>query len=588
MLENGIGSLDASNVSPDHNVSVEPLLVDRIEVLRGPATLLYGSSAVGGVVNVIDNRIPQLAPDNPFSGRVETRYGSASRERTGIVALTVGHETLAVQINALRTRADDVSIPGYADPTNPVNQGTLTNSAISTKSGSVGATAFGNQSQIGIAVSEYDTVYGVPIGEPINIDLQQRRIDLRAETSHPVAVFDSAKVRFGLADYHHAEVDTTTGIANTTFHNKAYEGRVELVQKPFGPLTGTVGAQFTRRNFSAVGEEVVTPQSITTSQALFLLESLKIKPLLTLQFGGRLERQHIKLGAVDPTLPAYPGYAATSGQQRTDQAVSFSTGAVIHPSKDYSIGLSAAYSQRNPTAQELFSSGPHGGTGSYEIGTSQLKKESSLGLDLVVRKRAGFVTGSVGGFVNRFQNFIFEQRDPLIYFNEDSGTFLPYPAPPSTEHLPIYQFVAKDALFYGGEAEISLHLIDRDTARLHLDLTADTVHAQQTTDDQPLPRIPPFRLGAALRYENGPWDLGLSARHAFAQNRTALGESTTAGYTLYGADATYRFSLAKVQWELFAQGTNLANQDARISTSFLKEIAPLPGRNLSLGVRLSF
>jgi|UniRef100_UPI00404A5A5B iron complex outermembrane recepter protein len=588
MLENGIGSLDASNVSPDHNVSVEPLLVERIEVLRGPATLLYGSSAVGGVVNVIDNRIPSTALDHPFTGRIEARYSSAANERTGIVALTTGNEKLVMQVNGLRTNTDDVSIPWFADPANPIDQDTLTNSAIATKNGSVGATTFWSNGHVGVAVSEYDTVYGVPVGEPISIDMQQRRLDFRAAITEPFAVFESAKLRFGIADYRHAEVDTSSGTTNTSFQNKAYEGRLEFVQQTVGELTGTLGAQFTRSDFSAIGEEVVTPPYVTTAQSVFLLESLKVSPQLTWQFGGRIEQQQIKLGVVDPTLPAYPGYVVASGDKRTDTALSLSTGAVIYPAKDWSLGLSAAYSERNPTAQELFSHGPHGGTGSYEIGTSNLPQEKSLGLDFTVRKRASFVTGSVGVFLNRFQNFIFEQEDATTYFDEDSGAFLPYPVPADDGFLPIYQYVARDAVFYGGEAELSLHLLEHETERLHLDLTADTVHAQQTTDDQPLPRIPPFRVGAALRYEKGPWDLGLSARHAFKQTRTAPGETDTAAYTLLGADATYRFTIGRIEYEVFAHGTNLANSDARISTSVLKDIAPLPGRSVDFGVRLNF
>ena len=588
MLDNGIGSLDASNVSPDHNVSIEPLLVERIEVLRGPATLLYGSSAVGGVVNVIDNRIPATAPDRPVSGQLEARYGSAANERTGIVALTVGNDRLAVQVNGLRTETDDVAIPGFADPANPMNEATLTNSAISTKSGTVGATTFRSAGNAGVAVSNYATVYGVPVGEPIKIDMTQRRVDFRAEITQPFALFEAAKLRFGLADYRHAEIDTATGTANTTFRNRAHEGRLELSQKAMGNLTGTVGAQFTRSDFSAVGEEVVTPPYVTSTAAAFLLESLKLSPQFTLQFGGRLERQQIDLGTVDPVLTPYPGYAAASGESHTDTALSLSTGAVIYPVKDWSLGLSAAYSEHNPTAQERFSHGPHGGTGSYEIGTSNLPQEKSFGLDFTVRKRSGFVTGSAGVFLNRFQNFIFEQEDSLTYFDDASGYFLAYPVPAGDESLPIYQYIARDAVFYGGEAELSLHLLEQETERLHLDLTADSVHAQQTTDDQPLPRIPPFRFGAALRYENGAWDLGLSARHAFKQTRTAPGETDTAGYTLLSADATYRFTVGRFEWEIFAHGTNLADEDARISTSFLKDIAPLPGRSVNIGARLSF
>lgn len=588
MLDNGVGSLDASNVSPDHNVSVEPLLVDRIEVLRGPATLLYGNSAVGGVVNVIDNRIPTTAPDHLLSGRTEFRYDSAAEERTGVIAVTAGGPDFAFQVNGLRTETDDVRIPGHADPANPADEGTLVNSAVSTRSVSIGGTRFGESGNIGVAVSEYDTVYGVPVGEPIAIDLRQRRADLRAELTRPSGPFKSAKFRLGLADYTHAEVDRSTGLTNTTFKNKAYEARLELAQRDAGDLTGTVGLQTSRSDFSADGEEVVTPPTLTLNHALFVLESYQARPDLTLQLGGRYEFQSIELGAVDPLLPAYPGYSATTGEKRTARGFSLSAGAVYYPAKDYSLGFSLAYTQRLPVAQEVFSNGPHGGTGAYEIGSAGLGKETSLGLDLTLRKRAGFVTGAAGVFVNRIQDFIFEQKDTAQYFDEDTGAFLPYPEPPDAAFLPIYQFIAKDALFYGGEAELALHLVDTETHHLHLDLTADYVHARQTTDDEPLPRIPPLRAGAALRYDSGPWNAGLSLRHSFRQDQIAPGETETASYTLLGADLSYRLTRARAEWEFFARGTNLTDEDARVSTSFLKDIAPLPGRSLTLGLRLAF
>jgi iron complex outermembrane receptor protein len=426
------------------------------------------------------------------------------------------------------------------------------------------------------------------VGEPIAIDMQQRRLDFRGEIADPFAAFKSAKIRFGLADYAHAEVDTTTGLPNTTFHNKAWEGRVDLAQQDVGNLTGTVGFQAARSDFSAVGEEVVTPATLTHSQALFVLESYKLDSALTLQFGGRYEHQSIRLGDVDPLLPAYPGYAATTGEKRDDHGCSFSTGLVWYPVKDYSVGLSVAYSQRLPVAQELFSNGPHGGTDAYEIGSSGLDREDSVGVDLTVRRRAGFVTGTVGAFVNRFSNFVFEQRDPDRYFDEGSGAFLPYPVAPGAEFLPIYQFVARDAVFWGGEADLTFHLLENESGHLHLDLTSDYVHAQQTTDDEPLPRIPPLRVGAGLRYEHGRWTAGASLRHAFRQDRVASAETETAGYTLVGADLSYRLPVGKSEWELFARGTNLADEEARVSTSFLKDVAPLPGRSITTGVRVTF
>ncbi|MBI2496880.1 MAG: TonB-dependent receptor [Opitutae bacterium] len=588
MLDNGVGSLDASSVSPDHNVSVEPLLVDRIEVLRGPATLLYGSSAVGGAVNVIDNRIPAAAPDHPLGGRAEFRFDSAANERTGVLAVTAGNATAAIQVNGLRTETDDVRIPGYADPANPTDRGTLANSAISTRSFSAGGARFGAAGNVGVAVSEYATVYGVPVGEPINIDMRQRRLDFRAERTRPFGAFKSARFRFGLADYTHAEIDATTGLPNTTFRNKAYEGRLELAQQDTDVLTGTVGLQSSRSDFSARGEEVVTPPAVTGSHAIFALESWQVDPQLVLQFGGRVEQQTIKLGQVDPLLPAYPGYAATTKEKRTDHGLSLSVGAVYYPAKDYSLGFSLAYTQRLPVAQEIFSHGPHGGTGAYEIGSAGLGREVSLGLDLTLRKRAGLVTGSVGAYVNKIRDFVFEQRDPANYFDEAGGTFLPYPVPPGDSYLPVYQFIAKDAFFYGAEAELMIHLRDTDTERLHLDLTADYVHAEQTTDHEPLPRIPPLRAGVALRHARGPWQTGVSVRHSFRQDRVAPGETETAGYTLVGADLSYRFIRAGGEWEIFARGSNLTDADARVSTSFLKDIAPLPGRSLTCGLRVTF
>ena len=591
MLENGVGSLDASNVSPDHNVSVEPLLVERIEVLRGPATLLYGSSAVGGVVNVIDNRIPSATPAAPFGGIAEFRYESAAKERTGVFATGAGSSRLAVQVNGARTTTSDVAIPAYADPEHPSDRGALVNSARSTTSASVGATAFSSAGSLGVSLSAYDTRYGVPVGEPIAIDLEQRRLDLRGEITRPSAFFKSAKLRVGVADYKHSEVDLDSGDINTTFNNQAYEGRLELIQQESGNLTGTVGYQIARSDFSAVGAEVVTPPSVTQSHALFAVESYKVSPALSLEFGGRYEFQSIRLGEVDAALPAYPGYTARSGQKKTDHGLSVSTGAVYYPAKDYSLGLSVAYSQRLPVATERFSNGPHGGTGSYEIGTTGLGAENSLGLDLTLRKRAGFITGSAGVFVHRFDNFIFEQRDRRRYYDDATGTLRNYPVRAGAEFLPVYQFVARDALFFGAEAELQFHLIDGPDRRLHLALLADTVRAEQTTDDQPLPRIPPSRLGLGLNFEQGRWTLGTEARHSFKQTRFTAEETETAGYTLVGVHALYRFAdrgPGHPGLELFARGDNLTDADARLATSFLKAIAPLPGRSFTVGARLSF
>lgn len=583
MLDNGVGSLDASNVSPDHNTAIEPLLVDRIEVLRGPSALLYGSAGVGGVVNVIDNRIPAAPSTTVINGRAEARYESASNERTGVFVVGGGNQHFGYQVEGLRTRTDDLEIPGYAQQGAgaPADQpkGTLPSSALSTKSASVGGSYFFQDGFIGVAASEYDTTYGVPTGDDpaTSIDLQQRRIDLRGEAMNRPGFVKGVRARLGFADYTHSELSGGT-VANTTFKNKAYEGRVEFVQQTVGALSGTFGLQTSRSDFSAVGEEVVTPPTVTSNQAVFALEDYKVTPALTLQVGGRYEYQTITLGEVSSVLPAFPGFSARTGEKRTDQGVSTSIGAVYYPTQDYSLGFALAYSQRLPVAQELFSNGPHGGTGAYEVGTSDLEKEKSLGLDLTFRKRAGFLTGSIGAFVNRFSGFIFEQQLP----DEEK------PLTNNPDDLAPFQFVAKDALFYGGEAEGMIHLVDTQTDRVHVELMSDYVHAQQTTDHRPLPRIPPWRAGAALRWEHGAWTGGVDLKHVFRQNRISDRETETPGYTLVGADLSYGFLANGVNYTLFLQGTNLADEEARVHSSFLKDFAPLAGRSVRVGLRAMF
>jgi iron complex outermembrane receptor protein len=580
VLQSGIGALDASNISPDHNTAIEPLFADRIEVLRGPATLLYGSSAVGGVVNVIDNRIPEHAPDRPFSGAVEARGFGPADETAGITALTFGRDDFAVQLNAMSLQSGNVRIPGVAriDPDAPADQpsGVLPNSDIETNSLSLGATWFGKTGHLGAAVSDYETDYGVPVDEPISISMRQHRLDLHGEITEPFGIFRGARAQFGLGDYTHSEISDHTTV-NTTFRNKAWEGRIELPHALGDFVTGTLGAQFSRSDFSAVGDEVVTPPSITETQAVFATEEWKRGPI-ALQLGGRVESESIRLGDVPDGLPPVPGYAATSGEKKPFTGVSGSTGVVFYPAKDWSTALSLAYSERMPTAQELFSNGPHGGTNAWEVGQVGLGVEKSVGLDLSVRKRAGWITGSVSAFVNRFHGFIFEQQLP------DAAI----PSDVNPEGLTPYQFTAKDAEFYGAEAEITAHLIERENYSVHLQITSDYVHAEQTTDHVPLPRIPPFRIGTGLRFDAGRWHGGVELRHVSDQDRIAEMETPTPGYDLLNADVSYVLPAGRVTYELFARGTNLTNEEARVHASFLKDFSPLPGRGVLAGVRAMF
>jgi len=582
VLANGIGTLDASNVSPDHAVALEPLLASRIEVLRGPSTLLYGSSAVGGAVNVIDNAIPDAAPSGPTRGAVELRAGGAARETAGVLAVGGGTGRLATQLNLLHLRTDDAGIPGVArhDAEAPGDQprGILPGSASTTSSGSLGAATFWDGGRAGLALSRFTTEYGVPTGEeePTTIRLRRHRLEGEAELTRDLGLLRGAKARFALGDYRHDELGQDD--VHATFTNRAWETRLELPHAPLGPVSGLLGAQLSQGDFAASGEEVSTPASLTTNGAIFLLEDLPLGPRWSLQLGGRLEAQSIALGNVTPGLPRLAGYSARSGQRRASLGTSASLGLVFRPAPDWAVAASVAHSERLPTAQELFSNGPHGGTRSYEIGTSGLGVERSLGLDLSLRRRAGFITGSIGVFTNRFADFIFQRK-------------LPAAALPASAHggeLTPYQFVATDARFTGGEADVLVHLLENQHTRLHLAFTSDLVRATATRNGEPLPRITPRRHTVRLSYEDGRWHALAEVRRVEAQHRVSPDESPTAGYALLNASVSFLIPGQRTSCEVFLRGRNLANVAAREHGSFLKDRAPLPGRGVLAGLRLTF
>ncbi|MBM3855982.1 MAG: TonB-dependent receptor, partial [Verrucomicrobia bacterium] len=473
VLDNGVGALDASGLSPDHNTTLEPLFASRLEVLRGPSTLLYGSSAVGGVVNVIDNAIPDAAAANPAAGAFELRAGGAARERTAVVSAGGGRPRLAARVNALYRRSGDLRIPGVPrrDHDAPAVQppGILPGSSSETFSGSLGAGVSWAAGKAGAALHHYDTEYGVPAGDGIFIQMRQTRLALEGEATRPFGIFRGATARLGLGAYTHSELGADNTV-HTTFDNDAWEARLELPHAALGGMTGTLGLQAARSDLTARGDEVVTPPARTHSSAVFALEEWPLGARATLQLGARLEAQRLAVGAVDPTLPPVSGYAARTGQRKKFTGASASLGLVVYPAKDWSLGLAAAGSERLPAAAELFAHGPHGGTAAYEVGSTGLGPERSLGLDVSLRRRAGFITGSLGGFVHRFRDFIYLQELP-------AGAI---PAARNPEEFTPHQFVATDARFTGAEAELLVHLIETEHRRLHFELSADLVRATQT------------------------------------------------------------------------------------------------------------
>ena len=582
-LSGGIGSADASNTSPDHAVAIDPLSAERIEILRGPATLLYGSSAVGGVVNLLDSRIPDFVPEQPVSGQVEVLGGSVSDERSGAVSLSGGAGRFAWHADYSHRETDDYEIPGHAEVNAGADEehgdepfGLLENSALETESGAVGFSWVTERGFLGVSVSGFDTLYGVPghgheeAGEEhggeeegeeaVRIDLDQQRVDLRGELFTDSPLFRGVKVRFGVADYEHVELEGDE--VGTRFTNDSWEGRVELVQRKRGRLSGSLGLQASSTDFSAIGEEAFVPPSVTDSWALFAFEEIDAGAL-SWQFGLRWENQD-----VDPEgdLPS-----------RSFDGISGSAGAVWRFAEGYSLTASLSRTERLPTATELFADGPHVATRAFEIGNPELSPEESVGLDLSLKGAGERVSGSFNLFWNDFDGFIYES------FTGDLE-----------DGLDVLRFVQRDAEFRGAElaalvrlAEVGDPLSPGGGGHLDLDLRADYVRAE-LADGTPLPRIPPIRLGAGLSYHQGPWRALAEVRWADSQDRLAANETPTDDYTLVNASLSYRFFAGPTVTDLILRGTNLGDEEARNHVSFLKDQVPLPGRDLSLIVRVAF
>jgi iron complex outermembrane receptor protein len=566
ILEAGIGTGDASTTSPDHAVATDPITAETIEILRGPATLLYGSSAIGGVVNVLDERIPTYLPDRPITGSLELRGGTVAEELGGAASLTGHFGQIAWHVDGLKRETKDYEIPGRAR-TQPDEEGGegasgfVPNSAAESEGGTAGLSWIGEGGFLGVSATRFDGFYGNPAEEEVRIDLQQQRVDVKGGVTRPFAFLRELNLRFGTTDYEHVELEGDE--VGTRFVNESWEVRVEAPHKKLGILSGSVGAQALNRKFEALGEEAFVPPTDTDAWAVFAFEELELGQI-RLQFGGRYENQDVSANFTD-----FPFESPISG--RSFDGLSGSAGLVWFPSPDYSLGFSVARSVKLPNAEELFSHGPHIATNAFEIGDPTLDEESSLGADLSFRKLHGGLTFQISVFANRFDDFIFDEFTD----EEEDG-------------LQVLRFVQRDAEFVGGEAHVDVELLHTEPHHVGLELFGDYVRAELRESGDPLPRIPPFRYGTGLRYQGPQFSGRVEVRRTDEQDRVSEFEEPTGGYTMLNASLGYRFFLGGVINDILIRGTNLTDEEARNHVSFLKEVAPLPGRDFALVYRLAF
>ena len=574
IMQNGVGILDASSLSFDHAVGIDPLIIEQIDVVRGPAALLYGGSAMGGVVNAIDHRIPTEKLDG-IIGRGEVRFGGAENQRNGAVVVDIGNGQIAIHGDAYKRKTDDLDIPGFAvskrksarDGTPRENRGKLVNSASDGDGGALGASLTFDNGYVGLSYSTLDNTYGVVAEEAVTIDMNSDRWDLASEFKDLGPVINRVKFRMAHTDYQHVELEGSN--VGTTFKNRGVEGSFEAghaaFSSPLGNINGVIGYQFNNTNFEALGAEAFVPSVNTQNKALYLYEELGLngdnKNKHKITFGGRLGRTD-----VDSKNSATFG----QGQNNSFNTQNFALGGLYSINENWSATSNISHNERAPSYFELYANGAHIATGQFEVGNTQFSKEKSNGIDAQIRWKDAKNSLSVGAYYTRFSNFIglFE-----------TGNLI---GPPS-EELPEAQFAAVPAVFKGLEAEGKFALLDN----INLLVRGDYVHAKDKRNNDYLPRIAPLRLGAGLQYALNGFSARLDVLRAFKQDNTAENELKTDGYTNVSAILAYKLP-TKFNVELFAKANNLLDEEIREHASFLKDIAPAGERSLLIGARADF
>lgn len=573
IMQNGTGVLDASSLSFDHAVTVDPIIVEQVDVVRGPAALLYGGSAVGGVVNATDNRIPteQL---NGITGRTEARVGGPDSQNNIAGVVDAGNGLLAIHADLYSRKTSDLDIPGYAvskrkseaDGTPRINDGKLVNSSSDGDGGALGASLTFDHGYIGASYSGFNSNYGTVAEPDVRIDMQSQRFDIASEF-HDLdkmgfgSLINRVKFRLSHTDYEHQELEN--GTVGTTFKNHGIEGLFEVSHTPIatgvGNINGVAGLQFQNTTFEALGDEAFVPSSNTQSKALYIYEEMPLQyvPKLKLSFGARAE--HTTVDSSDN-----PNFG--TGQDHGFNPVSYALGGIYTLTPNWSLASNLSHNERAPSYFELYANGAHVATGQFEVGDSNFDVERSNGIDAQLRWKDGRNSFSVGTYYTRFNSFI-----GLL----ETGTF--------NAGLPVAQFSAFAADFKGFEAEGKFNVANN----LDLTLRGDYVRATNSDNGDPLPRIAPLRLGAGLHYQKASFGARVDVLHAFNQSRTAPNELATDGYTDISALVSYKLP-TKLNIELFAKANNLLNEEIREHASFLKDIAPQGARALLVGIRSDF
>ena len=578
VLSNSGASFDASTLSFDHAVPIDPLVVERIEVLRGAGALLYGGSAIGGVVNSIDNRIPKY-PLSGVSGQGEVRLGGAERERAGAVLVEAGNGRFAIHADAFGRRTSDLAVPRYTpvnaegevlEPTTRVR-----NSAARTHGGAAGASYTFGSGYVGLSGDVYESRYGIVAEEDVLIRMERRHVGLGGEARDLQGAVQTLRVQLNDTRYRHEEVEGT-GAIGTTFRSSGTDLRLEAAHAPLGPLKGVVGVQLENVDFSALGEEAFVPATQTRRRALFVVEELAT-PLGTVSAGLRYER--VRVASEGDRDPAEPQFGAPV--RRSFGLKSASLGWVRKLGGEWTLSGTFSTSARAPTSFELFANGVHAATAAFERGDPSLEVERGNNLDVALEWKAGADRVRLGAYVARFSRFISLEATgaTVAEMNEDG----------SVSQLPEYAYRPVRAGLHGLELEAA-HRLQKGAWTFDATGKLDVARGHNRDTGEPLPRISPLRVTIGVDAGTGGWLGRIELEHVGRQTRVPAYDTETGSYRIVNLALTRRFDFFGADAYWFVKATNLGDTLAYSASTIetVRGLVPLPGRAVKAGLRAAF
>ncbi|TMP17189.1 TonB-dependent receptor [Pseudoalteromonas sp. S2893] len=621
ITQNGLDASDASRIGPDHATSSDSLAAEQIEVLRGPSTLLYGSGAIGGVVNVVDNRIPTSNLDD-LTGAAEYSHDTVSNSNTVAAKLETGNDGFNFHFDGTKRSGDDYETPTFniTDEDGDVEtHNSVENTFIDSDTFNVGTSYVGDHLTVGFSYGSIETDYGIPGHEHHDHDHEgetEEEHDEHADEEEEESVYahleqdrwqglisyaldnnwiENINLRVGYTDYKHSEIED--GEIGTTFKNETTEARLNVEHK-LAQWHGMMGYHYSESDYDAIGEEAFTPASVTTTHALYLLEEREFGDV-TLELGARIEDYEIT-STITESEHAHDHDEEEDHDEGEEESIAYSesftnvsasAGAIWQYTPGQSVALSLSHSERAPLSAELLSNGLHIATGTYELGLGyhiedneihfepeDIKQEKSTNLDFSFRRFSGDFGYTVNFFYNDIKNFYYQQNTGLVYDEEDG---LKSAIGAHDDAVAVYQFASKDAELYGVEFDVHYQIDPNAMVKVF----GDSTRAKLKDDEGNLPRIPANKLGSELQYNVGDLQLTLTGTHYFEQDNISAYETKTDGYTIVDAQANYQLSLGAIDTQLYLNVDNITDELGFVHSSFIKDKAPLPGRNFRFGIR---